>query len=483
MLKVSAAVLAALFVGCGSDDDGSSDDPDASSVVVDAAPDAAVVDTSQKPGLSWASSFGNLGEDLIADVVVDSEGNVYIVGTYQLGVSFGGEDHAVGDDQLHPYLASFDAEGNYRWSKDLGDEGLAILSVLDVAPDDTVYWTSTVIGVLDFGVTTIEADNVQFFVSRYTPDGDAMWAVELGGTGVDTSPEVVVTDDHRVFFAGSFEGDANFGDGPVSSQGDRDIVALELDSNGNILWSHTVGNEGRELVRGLAVDDSGLYVSGMSSSTTLMIGEHSAPGMGGNDYLLVKYALSGEPMWAKRFGSSDDEEADGIALDPRGNLYVSGRFDTTLNLGGDTLTAVPKGNADLVFASFDANGNHRWSRALGGDSNFNENHRRVSVDAAGHVYFSGSNSSSDPPETEFPVIDGPSDPYVQQVDPDTGAVIWTLLPSGEGTDSFSGMAFTPELDLVVSGNFHGGDLTLDEDNVFSTEGSFDMVLGRYDYPE
>jgi hypothetical protein len=65
---------------------------------------------------------------------------------------------------------------------------------------------------------------------------------------------------------------------------------------------------------------------------------------------------------AKRFGGKSGSDGRDIAVDPNGNIYLIGSFYSDIDLGGGTL--VTKGGFDTFIASFTASGTHRWSKNL-----------------------------------------------------------------------------------------------------------------------
>lgn len=56
-----------------------------------------------------------------------------------------------------------------------------------------------------------------------------------------------------------------------------------------------------------------------------------------------------------------------LAVDGLGNVLLTGKFTTTIQLGGESF--VTRGGLDLFLAKFDPSGAHLWSRQLGGESN------------------------------------------------------------------------------------------------------------------
>jgi hypothetical protein len=71
------------------------------------------------------------------------------------------------------------------------------------------------------------------------------------------------------------------------------------------------------------------------------------------------------PRWANTMsGPSTEDEFDGVAASPDGSLYVTGKFEGTVTLGGVSLESA--GAADIPFARFDARGQPVWSKRFGG---------------------------------------------------------------------------------------------------------------------
>ena len=79
---------------------------------------------------------------------------------------------------------------------------------------------------------------------------------------------------------------------------------------------------------------------------------------------MVKYSTLGNVVWAKSYGSTVGDIAQGVALDPTGNLYVTGFFSSTMTVEGVTVTS--KGLFDVFLAKFDPNGVLLWLKTAGG---------------------------------------------------------------------------------------------------------------------
>ena len=157
-------------------------------------------------------------------------------------------------------------------------------------------------------------------------------------------------------------------------------------SAGTLLWARLVldarnGFNGIEAVNSLAVDPAGnIYVTGEIVSA--LAGETAA---GGYDVYVAKLDPNGNRLWAHRFGSPSDDHAKGIAVDSSGNAFVVG-------WSRDQLPGQPPPyNENYFIAKYDTNGIRLWLK----EEDFTpanpdgDEAAAVAVDAAGNAYVAG----------------------------------------------------------------------------------------------
>jgi len=207
---------------------------------------------------------------------------------------------------------------------------------------------------------------------------------------------------------------------------DMDWVTIKYDANGNELWAKRYDdNFGFDIARGLAVDDYGyVYVTGTSGGAlsswlttikynqngdTVWVRKYQGTGgflNGANALLLddsdnvyvtgyetgpnidlnfvtIKYDRNGNRKWVAVYDlpgtDMDSEEAEDLAIDPEGNIYVVGYIDLD---GG--------GKSDYLTVKYNQAGETLWVRTW--DSGYNEFDEATSVviDGAENVYVGGS---------------------------------------------------------------------------------------------
>ncbi len=135
-----------------------------------------------------------------------------------------------------------------------------------------------------------------------------------------------------------------------------DVFLTKYDSSGNILWASVGGGPLLDQGNDIATDANGnSYVVGAIQTNglypTAQFGSFILTGHGDYDWLVVKYDTLGNVLWAKNYGSTAGDTANGVALDPAGNLYVTGFFSSTMTVEGVTVTS--KGLFDVFLAKFD----------------------------------------------------------------------------------------------------------------------------------
>lgn len=216
------------------------------------------------------------------------------------------------------------------------------------------------------------------------PLGSGMWARQL-----EVSPAGAIA------MAGRYNGEPDFGGGPMPSEGRYDVYFTLLDPAGEHLASRQFkALEGGEIKdHALAVDGEGnVYFAGSYSGTlelggAPLVAEFGVDGV--NDVLwytydvfLAKFGPDGAHLWSQRFGDERTQEGLDLAITPTGRVVVVGTHQGTLELGGDPLVS-PGEFASGFYAEFTPDGEHVWSRSYG--ANYDVRPFAVAVDGGGRI--------------------------------------------------------------------------------------------------
>ncbi len=156
-------------------------------------------------------------------------------------------------------------------------------------------------------------------------------------------------------------------------------------------WAKSAGSTGVELTSGTVVDASGnLYALGWYTSANLTFGSNTLVngGTSSSDIFLTKFDANGNVLWAKSYGGADGEIGSAVALDPSGNILITGWYTSaSITIGSFTLTNTAIGSSDVFIAKIDPSGTPLWAKGAGGT--LADRGNGIAVDALGNVYTTG----------------------------------------------------------------------------------------------
>lgn len=214
-----------------------------------------------------------------------------------------------------------------------------------------------------------------------------------------------------------------------------------------------------------------------SAGNVYMVGQFTAPfdadpgsgttnltSAGNNDAYILKFDASGNLVWAHSVGGALMDEANGVAVDSSGNVYVTGSFEGTVDLdpsSSATANVTSAGAWDAFILKLDASGAYQWGHQIGGGSG-NDLGQDVAVDSSGNPHFYGTSvTGADFDPGAGTVNLGGSATFILKMTP-AGTYTWA------GNLRSAGCSLTPyELavdsagSIVAAGSFNGGNCDFD----------------------
>lgn len=244
-------------------------------------------------------------------------------------------------------------------------------------------------------------------------------------------------------------------------------------STGSVLWAAATPTPYRGRGFSVANDKQGnAYITGDFSPNTAF-GPFVLNSNGYSDVFVTKYDGSGNVIWAKNFGGSDNDNGWSLTTDSIGNSYVTGTYSSPTILFGTTTLTTNLGVNSVFFTKIDSNGNVVWANKVitTGDGMVNS----VAVDKFGNSYLTGILSSTMVTIGTFTLNGSGQDCFVAKIDP-SGNVLWVKtynLAVGYSI-SCDGSNF-----IYVTGGFSGGTLSLGS-YTLSNPGMSDYFLMKQD---
>jgi len=262
-----------------------------------------------------------------------------------------------------------------------------------------------------------------------------------------------------------------------------DTVAVFAQYNTNLnlsaehVWTITMGSSDFDLGQSVDVDNEGnIYLTGQFGGTVDFdpgpdTDNHTASGPD-NPYI-TRFNADGTHVWTKVIHASDGSVGHCVAVDPDGNIFLTGGFSGTADFdpgnGVVSRTASESGDQDIYIVKIYADGSYGWVKTMGSQED-NDEGRSIAFDSDGNIYVAGFFSM----EVNF--NDGIDDPHIAQ-----GGGFGTFLTKINSDGSYG---WTKTFPGEPGGPFKTVRVALDRnDNIylsgfFSDPGDFDPGPGE-----
>jgi beta-propeller repeat-containing protein len=462
--------------------------------------------------LVYAGYIGGDDGDGGFGIAVDKKGNAYVTGeTLSTEASFPvtvGPDLTFNGGFVDAFVAKVNASGTALvYAGYIGGDNFDFGSGIAVDKKGNAYVTGQTSSAEATFPVTVGPDltfNSGFdpvaggalrdaFVAKVNASGTALvYAGYIGGDNFDVGNGIAVDKKGNAYVTGFTDStEATFPAtvGPdLTFNGVRDAFVAKVKVSGTALvYAGYIGGDGSDGGSGIAVDKMGnAYVTGQTASTEATFPVTVGPDLTHNggffdafvvdDAFVAKVKASGTALvYAGYIGGDDFDQGFGIALDKKGNAYVTGQTSSVeasfpVKIGPDL--TFNGGFVDAFVAKVKASGTALvYAGYIGGDdSDFGSG---IAVDKKGNAYVTGSTFST---EASFPVKIGPDltfnggfgDVFVAKVKASGTALVYAGYiggDNGDNEDQGFGIAVDKKGRAYVTGQ------------TFSTEASFPVKVG------
>lgn len=242
------------------------------------------------------------------------------------------------------------------------------------------------------------------------------------------------------------------------------LLPLSLFSQ-TLEWSNQAGGTNFDVGSALEFDAAGnIFSTGLFRRTVDFdpgpgVFNLIAPGSYPNVFV-QKLDTAGNFIWAKSIGGNGHDVAYDIAIDPLGNIYLTGMFQESADFdpGPGVHTLYSQGYFDAFVCKLDSAGNLIWARSMGNGSE--EQGRSIAVDNSGNVYTAGMfefdvdfNPGLADADT-FTLQGSFNDVFIQKLDAD-GNFLWARRFGELYNDNVTDLKITPDGQILVFGHVTG----------------------------
>lgn len=365
--------------------------------------DYATVKISPNGDTVWARRFNGPanGVDYANDVAVDKDGFVYVTGFSKSPETF-----------IDYFTIKYSPLGNTVWTRrfdGFGSDDHAQALVVDDSGN-----------VIVTGYSFAPETGADFLTIKYSALGELQWAKRYTGPGRDWDQaySIMLGDSGTIYVAGRSKR-------RITYEYDWDFTVIKYNPNGDTLWIRFYDGPShfQEDPPALAKDNLGyVYIAGASRDS-----------LNSFDFATIKFTPSGDSIWVRRYDSPlhGYDVPTCIAIDPSGNVYVSGFGNSDFSTGNyfntikydsggnqlwvkrhgsgysipSSITADRDGNVyvtgssnegtmDYLTVKYLSDGNIEWAERYNGPDSFSDGASSVLLDELGNIYVCGSSQSA-----------------------------------------------------------------------------------------
>ena len=257
--------------------------------------------------LLWEKQYAG-GVDMEGYSIVSAAGGGYVMAGYTDVIGAGGTDI---------YVVRTDSSGNTIWTKTYGGSGSEGLAGWGNISIHKIQAGGYVIG----GYTnSFGSGDYDVYMIRIDTAGNVVWSKTFGGAGIDRGyGNSINTTFHNTIILTGFTN--SFG------AGSNDVYFMEVDLNGNLLFSKTYGGAG---------DDVGSSVQETLDGGYIIGGYTNSFGAGDYDIYLLKISNAGNLLWSKTFGGTGSDRCYDLKQSLDSGYILTG-YENSYGAGADDI--------------------------------------------------------------------------------------------------------------------------------------------------
>ena len=310
----------------------------------------------------WDAGFGGDRSDLLTSFQETRDGG-YILAGYSKSLAGGDKTQTLwggtGDDDY--WIVKTDAFGNKEWDKDFGGTFSDKLYAVKQMDDGGYLFAGHSISGISGDKTQPAVGNTDYWIVKTDSLGTKLWDKVFGGTDYDYLSCMIATADGGYMLGGVSSSPAG-GDKSQPSWGGWDFWIIKMDAQGNKIWDKDFGGTDHDYLNAIEQTADGGYLLGGYSASDVS-GDKTEPRWGLYDNWIVKTDSLGNFQWDKNLGGYSNDFINSVYQTSDHGYILAGISES--NMGGDK-SQNSWGYYDYWIIKTDSSGNKLWDKNYGG---------------------------------------------------------------------------------------------------------------------
>ena len=275
--------------------------------------------------ISWVKQIGGILNDNITSVVVDKQGNSYVVGYFQKKAKSGSSDLET-NFYYSEFFAKFNPSGNQLWIQKLDKHNQLSNCHLAIDTSGMIYLAGNFLDTLYInGKTYLSKGSTDIFLLRASNKGKIQWVKTIGGKKTETVNTIFVNNSNNIFLGGSFEDTIALEKIRIISNGKKDALLLRFDTKGNVLDINRYGGKNDEEISSITGDDNNIYAVGYFTDSTIF-GTYHVKSHHNQDAFITAFNKTGMVKWFIPIGGVGNDGSNSVYLTPDNKILICGTF-------------------------------------------------------------------------------------------------------------------------------------------------------------
>jgi hypothetical protein len=366
----------------------------------------------------WAKHIAGQNSVEGRAVNIDIDGNVVSGGVWLNNIDFDSPNNIDTASNYNTYnsvyITKCDHYGNYKWGFVLKNTGTYEIILSDIETDQfgNVYIGGAYGSNFDLDpspshtVMTKKTGMKDAFLAKYDKNGNYLWSVLLNNTsfyGEKLLNDIELDQYGNAYITGSFEGSVDFDPDSTSTfivnGSSNSIYVSKYSPSGDFMDMHFFYSPGAYDSHpvDMVVDKTGsVYVTGELMNTVFRVNGfilyNSGPllqSKGLGDIFLIKLNPNLDPVWYYGIGTTDSERPTALAIDDSANIYLTGFFESPIDMDPDSVgVSMLNGNPDAYgsfIVKYDSAGSNVWANEF---PTIQSGGRTIDIDGRNNIYLS-----------------------------------------------------------------------------------------------